>query len=31
MIELLKISLSIMLAGLTLAVIIRKKEPECPA
>jgi hypothetical protein len=31
MIEIFKIALSIIIAGVTLAVIIKKKEPECPA
>jgi hypothetical protein len=31
MIEILKISFSMIIAGVTLAVIIKKKEPECPA
>jgi hypothetical protein len=30
MIELFKIGFSLFVAGLTLALIIRKKEPECP-
>jgi len=31
MLEFLKISLSLIIAGVSLAVIIKKKEPECPA
>jgi len=31
MIEMLKIALSMLIAGVTLAIIIKKKEPECPA
>ncbi len=31
MIEIFKISLSIIIAGITMAVIVRKKESECPA
>ncbi|MFN2364922.1 MAG: hypothetical protein ABR523_00475 [Desulfurivibrionaceae bacterium] len=31
MLEFLKISLSMIIAGVSLAVIIKKKEPECPA
>lgn len=30
MLELLKMIMSLLIAGITLAVIIRKKEPECP-
>ena len=31
MIEIFKISLSMIIAGVSLAVIIKKKESECPA
>lgn len=30
MIELLKILLAMAVAGVTLAIIVKKKEPECP-